>query len=486
MKRIILASLIIIVLLAGFCLFPVSSTAQLFQTPNLFSYSDPYSISAVSGATGWPTGNWSNLLNIAPASSLFPAANANTTSFLNLNPVNLWPSTPLPTLSLSTNLLSNLSSSLSLSSSASSSSSSSSLPLPLPLSLVSPIPQFSLSTAPPSTSFPSSLSLSSSTSSFPLTSLISQLLFSPDPLSTFPSNSSLSPSAASYLPLTSLISQLRLNNQYNPTTKELKMLDYQLKTDQAEYGSGETVQIILDFSDPSLATDYFESQLSKLLNVTIKNSAGEKVWQLSSNLGPQICGVWRGYPEFILRWSQKDDQQMRVPNGSYTIEAFVLPNNVYCGKNVSTQITIIDQASKVSKVDYKVETDKAVYNLGEPIQITFTVTNLDKDTVTFTFFSTCQFDMNATTDSDTWVWTSSSCSVAFTTLQPIAKLSLAQGGSQKYEATWYQKDYNNKQQVPAGTYIIGACFTPIGKACGRDASIPITIVDPLSRQLENQ
>jgi flagellar hook assembly protein FlgD len=75
---------------------------------------------------------------------------------------------------------------------------------------------------------------------------------------------------------------------------------------------------------------------NKQFEAIVKNSEGEKVWQLSSHssytLPTSSLKLAVGESKrFTAQWDQKDDQGVRVPDGSYTIEASITSHDSYYG-----------------------------------------------------------------------------------------------------------------------------------------------------------
>ena len=339
MKRFTVASLTI-VLLAGFWLFPDNSTAQLFQASGLFSYgiSSPYSAPF---ATGGSTSDWSNLMNTRSALSFLPATNTNTNGslgtqqFRELDIREIWEISSAANTNgfLSTNSY---------------------------LSLASPISQLSLSNQfylgnqfSYGNQFPSQVSLSltsrSSASLFPPASLFPASSYSTSPYPRWASNSPFSSgiSFPGLFPGTfpGLFPGTSPSVPSSPQVPQVVKLSYKAETDKADYGPAEPIQIgfTITNSDTKSVTLNFTS--GKQFDVIAKNSAGAAVWQLSSNrfytMAITTIKLNSGEEKKLTaQWDQKDDHGAQVPDGSYTIEAFLTSTDKNYGQIASTQITI--------------------------------------------------------------------------------------------------------------------------------------------------
>jgi len=114
---------------------------------------------------------------------------------------------------------------------------------------------------------------------------------------------------------------------------------------------------------------------------------------------------------------------------------------------------VSQQKAQVKKGDllYTLATDKAVYGIEDPVDLTMTVTNTGKDDAKFVFPTTQQFDFvikRGGAEIAKW-------SLGQTFVQGGLDLILATGKSFVYNTRWLQKDQDN-HVVPAGPYeIIG-------------------------------
>ncbi|MGA1870814.1 MAG: beta-propeller domain-containing protein [bacterium] len=123
------------------------------------------------------------------------------------------------------------------------------------------------------------------------------------------------------------------------------------------------------------------------------------------------------------------------------------------------------------KLDYKVATDKFSYSEGEPVKITFNVTNKMATPLTLNFSSGKQFDIVIKNNLLKVIWQLSShqyYTMALTTL------TLAPFETKSFQAQWEQED-NNGVSVAPGDYTIEAFLTPTAIGYQEVAQARITI-----------
>jgi hypothetical protein len=131
-------------------------------------------------------------------------------------------------------------------------------------------------------------------------------------------------------------------------------------------------------------------------------------------------------------------------------------------------------------LNLEIVADKAAYAVGEPVELSFTLSNRGTEPLVFQFNDGQRYDFVARRDDGTvvWVW---SHDKAF--IQVLGTLTIAPGESRVYRDRWDQKD-NNGVQVPPGRYIIEGVFPPhgVGALPGRPAvenpRVTITIGRP--------
>jgi intracellular proteinase inhibitor BsuPI/S-layer family protein len=104
-------------------------------------------------------------------------------------------------------------------------------------------------------------------------------------------------------------------------------------------------------------------------------------------------------------------------------------------------------------VAYTLTTDRAVYGIDDPVDLTFTITNTGKDDVKFEFPTTQYYDFvikRGTEEVARW-------SLGQTFVPNPAPLFLASGKSMAFNTRWLQKDQDSHVVGP-GTYNISAVF----------------------------
>jgi hypothetical protein len=106
---------------------------------------------------------------------------------------------------------------------------------------------------------------------------------------------------------------------------------------------------------------------------------------------------------------------------------------------------------KQGEIVYTLATDKAVYGIEDPVDLTFTVTNTGKDDAKFAFETTQQYDFIVRRgDTQIAKW-----SLGQTFVQGGLDLILAAGKSFTFNTRWLQKDQDNHFVGPGPYEIIG-------------------------------
>lgn len=121
------------------------------------------------------------------------------------------------------------------------------------------------------------------------------------------------------------------------------------------------------------------------------------------------------------------------------------------------------QKADVTKGDlvYSLSTDKAVYAIDDPVDLTFTITNIGKEDTKLEFGSTQQYDFIIKQGTaEIAKWSLGQTFVQSPPTQPLT-LFLAPGRSFVYTTRWLQKDQDN-QLVAPGTYQIVGVSTAKG------------------------
>lgn len=110
---------------------------------------------------------------------------------------------------------------------------------------------------------------------------------------------------------------------------------------------------------------------------------------------------------------------------------------------------------KQGEIVYTLSTDKAVYGVEDPVDLTFSVTNTGKDDAKFAFATTQQYDFIVKRgDAQIAKW-----SLGQTFVQGGLDLILAGGKAFTFNTRWLQKDQDNHFVGP-GPYEIIGLFTP--------------------------
>jgi hypothetical protein len=102
-----------------------------------------------------------------------------------------------------------------------------------------------------------------------------------------------------------------------------------------------------------------------------------------------------------------------------------------------------------------ITTDRAAYKPGEPVAISFTVTNPTQKPAVYNFATGQQFDVTVLDPKGTMLWQWSHDRL-FT--QSLGRLSLGPGQKKTYAATWNGRDAQGKPVTP-GVYTISARMT---------------------------
>lgn len=187
-----------------------------------------------------------------------------------------------------------------------------------------------------------------------------------------------------------------------------------------------------------------------------------------------VTGILGGFPDGTFRPGQPVTRLETVAalakgldvKGSGTIPAYKDLNEI--PEEVRPAIAALlntgaasQQKAEVKKGDivYALSTDKAVYGLDDPVDLTFTVTNTGKEDVQFPFATTQQYDFIIKRgDTEVARW---SLGQTFVQEPPDFVLTLAPGKTWTFTTRWMQKDQDSRP-VPPGTYEIMAVLTVKG------------------------
>ncbi len=109
---------------------------------------------------------------------------------------------------------------------------------------------------------------------------------------------------------------------------------------------------------------------------------------------------------------------------------------------------------KQGDITYTLRTDKAVYGIDDPVDLTFAITNTGKQDARFEFATTQYYDfLIKRGDTEVARW-----SLGQTFVQGSPPLILAAGKSLSFTTRWMQRDQDN-HPVPPGSYQIVAVLT---------------------------
>ncbi len=120
---------------------------------------------------------------------------------------------------------------------------------------------------------------------------------------------------------------------------------------------------------------------------------------------------------------------------------------LYLGLSFPLSFADSTQAGDLSNLQLSLTTDKPAYAAGEPVKITFTLTNLSDQEVQLRFTSSLQFDIVVSrNETEVWRWSNGRMfSMMLTTMV------LKPQSSKRYTAVWAQKD-NSSRPVSPGRY----------------------------------
>ena len=108
-------------------------------------------------------------------------------------------------------------------------------------------------------------------------------------------------------------------------------------------------------------------------------------------------------------------------------------------------------------LELALSTDRKEYNPGDPVDLTFTVTNKGSEKKTLRFVSGKQYDFTVSQSGrEIWHW-----SAGKVFIMVLTSKELSPGQSLKYSAIWHQGD-DRGQEVAPGTYDIKAELTTTG------------------------
>ncbi|HEV2472122.1 MAG TPA: BsuPI-related putative proteinase inhibitor [Chthonomonadales bacterium] len=141
---------------------------------------------------------------------------------------------------------------------------------------------------------------------------------------------------------------------------------------------------------------------------------------------------------------------------SYAVPALLLAGLLIggCGGSGPANPPVISASRQYTGISFQVSADRTRYSAGQPVALTFTVSNVSQGAITFTFNDAERFDAVVTSSAGTAVW---QVSKEFDFGQAFGSTTLAPGQSASYKVAWNQADAGGRQ-VGAGAYSIRSWF----------------------------
>jgi hypothetical protein len=197
-------------------------------------------------------------------------------------------------------------------------------------------------------------------------------------------------------------------------------------------------------------------------SITVTGNAGDAstgVGRVEARLNQ---GAWSPVPVAFFQWSAP----MTLSPGENLIEAraFDFAGNVSTVAAARVTLGPVTVQGPVS-----VRTDKLAYRLGEPVQITVTITNTTASALTLRFDSSCQAFFTVEDGSGAIVYQYErhvGCPAVLT------ELTLQPGESQSYPFTWIQVD-DGGAPIPPGDYVIRSVIPSTPALTDGSTEVPI-------------
>ena len=123
--------------------------------------------------------------------------------------------------------------------------------------------------------------------------------------------------------------------------------------------------------------------------------------------------------------------------------------------------------------------NKAAYNSGQPVRITFRVTNTSGKTVTYNFGSGQRYDITASNSDGKQVWEWAAGKLFS---QNLSTVSVAPGKALTYQAVWNGRDSSSRPLSP-GTYTLEAHLTSNNRPAVTGGVVVNTDPDPTNMGL---
>ncbi len=148
-----------------------------------------------------------------------------------------------------------------------------------------------------------------------------------------------------------------------------------VSTEKESYDKGETVNITVSLLNNNSENVTYDFSENRRLNLSIYDCLENEVWNNSYEIPSEI--TVSAHSEYILidnfSWDGKNNEEERIPNGTFQIEAILGKFNSSCNTTVEIGNYI------------RIVTDKDVYKKDEVVNITLILVNNKNETVTYWF-----------------------------------------------------------------------------------------------------
>lgn len=221
-------------------------------------------------------------------------------------------------------------------------------------------------------------------------------------------------------------------------------LETTVTTDRTQYSASRAVEILVRMTNNSRASVAYRVANRFEYEIRVRESRSRRiVWTWSKGKTPPapfsvqlMPGQWRQHLEL---WDGRDDTGKRVPAGVYEIEATHVPEN----RSDTIQIAINDRGGEgpgsggggnvMEPLQGVLRAEKLVAKPGESLRLSYLVSNRGKETLTVSFASGKQFEIEAYQSSGARLWAHTQ-EQAY--LQMLTRLTLAPGETRTLASVW--------------------------------------------------